>query len=511
MSNQVTFIFKALDNFTKVGKRISNSVKNIINRFRSLNKQSDKTRRKTVNMGDEISSSFRRMAAAATAYFSVTKLITEGARFQDSLADLSAITGSTGKDLEFLSEQAFVLAKASAVAQSQVVKAFTDIASAKSELLKDPEAIVKITEQSLLLANAAGIAIPDAVTASVGALNQFNVGAENAARFVNVLAAGSKVGAARVSDIVESMKNAGPVAAQFNVSFEEANALLQVLAKNGVKGAEAGTALRGSLVKLEKIADGQIAPSTIGVVKSLELLEKAQLSNTQIIKEFGEENLRSILILRQNIPLIKKWKDEITGTNIAQEQADERLKTFNAKLRRLSVTIKGVLIKTFLRLEPVLTKQVEDFSNFLENLKPEQIQGFADSIKSLVKTLSLLGKVFSFIFKILEKIGKLIGEVAASISTLDFSQFTKGTKGILKNVGKEFLKQVPAFGILFNALDSASDNVFKETKSETLTNISNGRTDVNVKLIAPEKTVESIKTKMTGKIPGNIGVNMVTG
>lgn len=508
MSNQVTYIFNALDRFSAVGRKVAKATEKVTNKLKKLRNTTVQTNKASKKAAIDISASFNRMATAAAAFVSINKVIGEGSKFQDSLANLSSITGAAGKDLEFFSKQALALAKNGGVMQSSVVDAITDIASAKSELLKDPEGLVKITEQAILLANAAGITLPDAVNASVGALNQFNVGSEEAARFVNVLAAGSKVGAARVSEIVESMKNAGSVASQFNVSFEETNSLLQVLAKNGIKGAEAGTALRGTLSKLEKIANGQLAPSKIGILESLDRLKKAQLSNTQIIKEFGEENLRSILILQKNVPLIKQWTKELTGTNIAQEQADKRLATFNAKFRKLGITLNEALIKTFLKLEPILSKQIVQFTEFVQNLKPEQIEGFALMVEGLGKGIAVLGQGLAFVFKQLKRIATIIGEVTAAIVSLDFSHFTQSFtdfgKGFTKDLSE--LINVDITGAIHSGLDSLLGSADKAAVQEF-----SSRTDVNVNLSAPEGTVDSIKSKTSGKNPGlNVGVNMAS-
>lgn len=505
------------DKGEKVNNKVKKSGKGIGDTFKKVGDQGEKAEKKIKKSGSGISDSFNKMAAAAAAYLSVTRLLEEGSSFQDSLADLSSITGATGEKLGFLSNQAFDLAKNFGVAQSVVVNAFTDIASAKSELLDDPRAITEITAQALLLAKAAKISVPDAVQASVGALNQFGEGADQAARFVNVLAAGSKVGAARVSEVVESMKNAGSVASQFNVSFEETNALIQVLAKNGVKAAEAGTAVRGTLSKLEKISNGKLAPSKIGILKSLEGIEKLSLSNTEVIKEFGEENLRSILILRKNIPLIKDWTNQLTGTQTAQEQASIQMSTFSSKMKKMGVVLNQSLIKTFLKLEPMISKQAVNFTEFLDSLKPSHIQGFADAISVLAAGLSVVGKVLGTILEMASDVAEFLGQLTAAIVTLDFGQFTDGMllkkkETIIQDVTGS-VKLVPPKEIIntksLNTINQTNNtsNVLNRTG---VNDQAKTTADVTVKLVAPERTVESVSTNVNKKNGGmNVGVNMV--
>jgi len=399
VANKVSFIIDLKDKFSRAAKNVAKQIK-------VIDKGAKKASRTIVN---KLAPAFKKLKKVAIGTFigiavssavAFRKMILSGATFQDSIADLSSITGAAGKDLAKLRDETFRLAKASSIAQVEVAGAFTQIASAKSELLKDPKSLSVVTEQVLLLANAAGIAVPDAVRASVGALNQFNKGADQAARFVNVIAAGAKVGASLVGETAEALKNVGAVAAQFNLSFEETNALIQVLAKNEIKAGEAGTGLRGTLIKLEKTMKGRIAPSKIGIIKSLEIIKKLGLSNTQIVEEFGEESLKTILILRKNVPLIKQWTKALTGTNVAQEQAVIRLGTFNAKMRGLGISINESMIKTFDRLEPILVKQTKSLTAWFDSITTEDIKILSDALSALLGILTLVIKSLAFFGKL---------------------------------------------------------------------------------------------------------------
>jgi len=430
MANKVSFIIQLQDKFSRAAKSVNKQIKNI-------GKSSIKTSKIIKNKLGESFKKLKVVALGAMAAIGITtvvafkKMISVGSDFQDSIADLSSITGTTGLALSKLTDETFRLAKASAISQSEVAGAFTQIASAKSELLKDPKGLSVVTEQVLLLANAAGISVPDAVRASVGALNQFNRGSEDAARFVNVIAAGAKVGSSLVGETAEALKNAGAVASQFNVSFEETNALIQVLAKNELKGAEAGTALKTVFIQLEGLMGGALAPSKIGIIQSLELVKELGLSNTEITKEFGREALTSILILRKNIPLIKQWTGELTGTNVAQEQANVRLATFNARVRILGIAIEEKMIKVFLKLEPILSKQVNSLRRWFDGIKTENIDALVTSLKVLLKILSLIGKAISASLKTFDFLAGGVGAIiAGAVLSTDPKSITKQVKNV---------------------------------------------------------------------------------
>ena len=410
MANRVSFVIIAKDSFTRVGKKVAATTKKMRTGFSGLNSKLKIT-----------TGRFDNLILSAGAFFGARKFLTEGIKFQDAVADLAAITGTAGKELDFLSDKSLALAKSAKIAQSDVVAAFTQIASAKSELLKDPEGLVKVTEQALLLANAAGVSIPQAVKASVGSLNQFGKGADQSARFVNVIAAGAKVGASLVGQTADALKNVGAIASQFNITFEETNALIQVMAKNEVFASEAGTGLRGVLATLESLG-GRFAPSVVGMTDALENLEKSNLSNKKIIKEFGRENLRTVLILRNNIPLYKQWKKEITGTTIAIDQSRVRLATFGAKLRGIGIIVNESLIKTFLKLEEkqVFTNLANDFAKWVGSINESDIKDIASTIKIMADSVVLLTKGLKIAFLLLKGVGTGIGEFAGQIATGNF-------------------------------------------------------------------------------------------
>lgn len=391
MANKVSFIIQLKDQFSGVSRKLKNQFKQADTQAKKLdNTLRSRLKRSFGGLNQQVKDAAAGIGAAAAAMGTIKV----GAGFQDAIAELSAITGARGAQLDAFSKDILRLSKTFGISQELVAKAVTQTASAKSELLKDPQSLARVTAEALRLSKAAGIGIPDAVSASIGALNQFGAGADQAAKFVNIIAAGAKVGASEIADTAEALKNAGTVASQFGLTFEQTNAVIQVLAKNGVKAAEAGTALRGTLSKLEKFAGGRFAPSRLGIIKSLQIIEKLGLSNNQVIKEFGEENLRSILILRQNVPLIKQWTRELTGTAVATEQADTRMETFNGRLAKAGTALKGIAIKVFTGFEPILSRLVDLFT-FLINA----IDGVTSAL------------------------GELIGQFAGAVATFDFSQF----------------------------------------------------------------------------------------
>lgn len=527
MGNVVSFLFIARDKYTRVAQKAKRATDKLTRGFGKLDKKVKHTERTVRKTSNSFVRSMKNMAGAMVGFFGAREFFTTGMRFQDAIADLSAITGAAGGDLSKLKEDIFRLADAAAISQDQVALAFAQVASAKSELLKDPKALAVVTEQVLLLANAAGISVPEAMQASVGALNQFSKGAEDAGRFVNVMAAGAKVGSSLVHQTAAAMVDAGFAASSAGMSFEQTNAALQVLAKSELKGARAGVALRNTLAIMDDVLDGKFGPSVIGINASLDKFASFNLTNNQLMQVFGRESKDAAGFLIKNRRLFKQYTKELTGTNVAQEQADKRLATFSARMRRLGVTLSQKIIKTFEKLEPILTKQGERFTAFIEAIKPEQVTAFGDSLAALLEVAIILGDAFKVVLSVIKGIGTAIGELAAQIATGNFSKklgtsfqdaFSFGGKflGVFEKPEKLAAvtgeQAIPSFAAdVLEKYKLFFATAQEQLKPGQLNAAQSSRTDINLNLRAPEGTIESVKSKTTGKVSGlNVGMNMVT-
>lgn len=282
-------------------------------------------------------------AASFVAAMSIASVIRDSVNaaraYEKALADLSAITGAAGDDLARLSDEAKALARNSTASSGEVIEAMKLIASAKPELLETSGALAAVTKEAIALAEASGMQLPAAAEAVTLALNQFKEGADQAARFVNVLAAGAKFGASEISDTAIALKNSAVSAAAAGVSFEETNAALQALAAGGIKGGEAGTSLRNVLLKLENENNTKLKPSIVGLAGALENLGKQNLSSTALTKMFGLENVNAAQALLGSAEMVRTLTGQLTGTNTAYEQASVNTDTLDGALKRMSSAI----------------------------------------------------------------------------------------------------------------------------------------------------------------------------
>lgn len=280
---------------------------------------------------------------------------------ESSQAELKALTGLDDSSIQWLTEQAEKLSTTMdesglRIRQSsdEILQAYMLIGSKKPELLKDKEALNAVTIEAMRLAAAAKIDLKDAVTATTVSLNMYGESADQAARYVNVLAAGSKEGAADVSAQAAAIKNAGVAASGAGVSIEQLQGTIQMLAEKGLEAEPAGTALRKFFLVLQTGPD-ETNPKVVGLQTALENLNKKSLTSAQIQTMFGEEAYSAATILIDNADKVRQYTEAVTDTNIAMEQAAINSDTNEAKMAQYRNSIKEAGIELMERLNPSLS------------------------------------------------------------------------------------------------------------------------------------------------------------
>ena len=332
------------------------------------------------------------------------KITTDTINFTKSVSELSAITGATGKDLQFYEEQAALIGKTTTLSASQAADAFKLIASAKPDLLANKEALAAVTKEAVKLAEAAGIGLADAASTVGVSLNQFGAGAEEASRFVNVLAAGAKEGSSSITDTAQAMKNAGVAASLAGLSFEEANVGVQLLAKGGLFAAEAGTGFRQVLLKLENEADDRFKPSMVGLAGALENLAAENMNLTELTDLFGAEAMKSAAIMINGSRDARKLERAITGTSIATDMAATNFDNMTGDLLSLNSANEGLAITMGKMLEPIIRKVIKATTEF-----SRKVDDFVKSEKfnDVLKAMTIGAKTLAAI---------LVGQIASALA-----------------------------------------------------------------------------------------------
>jgi TP901 family phage tail tape measure protein len=349
------------------------------------------------------------LASIARAFGSV---IETGQKFEKAVAELSAITGASGTELKALSDEARNLGKTTTQSAIQVATGFKLIASAKPELLENQEALIGVTKEAITLAEASGLTLPEAVKALTGSLNQFNAPAEEAGRFINVLAAGSKLGAVEIPQLTEALKVSGTVASSAGLSFEQTIAALEVLGEAELKGAEGGTAFRNIILGLTKQNLPELEVRAFGVAGALENLNLHVLKgltplerDNKLLKIFGRESLAAAQALLVRTERQRQLTDAVTGTTTAQEQALIATDTLEDDLLRLDNAFEG--------LQLALSDGVIPSTRGATRLLTDYLNVMSDGLDDINAFATALGEDLGGAFRTNEGILKSLTEATA--------------------------------------------------------------------------------------------------
>lgn len=330
------------------------------------------------SMWDKISGGVGKMTAAFNAFVALAvfqflvngfkSIIGKFTEFEDAAQDLSAVTGLTGKDLEYLKDQAKATGPAFGMTAAEMLDAYKKMGSAKPELLAQKEALADITKEAIILAKAGKIDLADSAKSVAESLNQFGLKADQAKRFINVMAAGAKEGAAEISEMSSSLKASGTVASAAKLSFEQTNAVLQSLSTIALKGEQSGTQLKNVLIKLMSGA-ADTNPQIVGLDKALENLGKQNLSTAEMAKRFGTENVVAAQHIITHGKEITELTKKMTGTDTAYEQAAINMNTLSEKWKQGTAIVTGFAVSIGEKLAPYVKKAIDFFIEMASNVE----------------------------------------------------------------------------------------------------------------------------------------------
>ena len=392
------------------------------------------------------------------------KLAAPAVDFQQSMADLSAITGSVGDELEDLKQTAREVGKASGLGASESARAFAILAG---QIDVPIESLKVLQRETITLAQAGALPLEDAANAVAGTINQFGMEVSEASRVVNVLAAGSRAGGAEVVDLSESFKVAGAAANAAGVSIEETAGALEVLAQNNTKGAEAGTAMRNMLVAMQTRLGIDISQTGfVGGLKIIqEELDKLQSPverTTFLAKAFGRENMVAAQFLLSNADAVEEMTTAVTGTNSAMEQAEIRNDTWAHKMEVARAKIDDVLISmtslsgSLLPMAGIIGEQVSKFSGLIPIISAasKMLQGF--SIKTALATVAQKGLNAALTAN---PIGAVVAAIAALVAAVVYAY--NHFAGFRNSVQSMWSKLRELWSMLYERLKPAFDLIGK--------------------------------------------------
>ena len=358
-----------------------------------------------------------------------------GIALNTSMTDLQAVTGVTGEGLKQIESYARDTAKAFGIDAAGAVESYKLILGQLSpELAKSPVALKAMGEHVATLSKLMGGDATAAAETLNTAMNQYGVdlsdpikASEEMARMMNVMAAAGQEGSAELPQIKEALEQAGMAAKGAGVSFEEANAAIQVLDKAGKKGSEGGIALRNVIATLSqgrflpKDVQKELRAAGINVTnladrgkslkERLELLRPVMNDAALFAKLFGKENTNAAMALVGGTEEVGRYTEAIQGTQSANDQA-------------------AVVMEGFAERQARIRQQIEDFKISVFNATGD-VYLWAGALSDTLIPLSQLMPLLSGAYPIIKGVSIWIFQGAKGLFL-----FGKGALTALINVGK---------------------------------------------------------------------------
>ena len=313
------------------------------------------------------------------------------AAFEQQLNAVAAKGGYTAAELEKLRAAADQIGAQFGVSGLEAAKGMEVLAAAGLKV----NDVITTLPQVMALARLEGTSLDATATKLADSLSVMGLGFEHAGRMADVLAQGANITLSSASQLGDALTLAGGAAKNYGLDLEQAVAALDLLHKNGIKGSEAGNALKNILLQLLDPTSqaSQAIEALGGNARDFESVLEALRPQTEAAKnailKFGTEAAPALFALRkEGVQGMAEFTSQLrNAAGAAQTASDTMSGGLNKALEALSAaweTLKRNLLTPL--LEP-LTRQAQALTSRLNDLaQSPAIRQFGEVIAAAAKT-----------------------------------------------------------------------------------------------------------------------------
>ena len=389
--------------------------------------------------GDSITNAGKQISVASAAVTGLgVAAVKTAADFDSAMANVAAISGATGDDLQALRDKAREMGEKTKFSASEAADAMSYMAMAgwkTGDMLSGIEGIMN-------LAAASGEDLATTSDIVTDALTAFGLTAEDSAHFADILAAASSNANTNVSMMGETFKYCAPVAGALGYSAEDVAEAIGLMGNAGIKSTQAGTALRTMMTKLQgelKLSGEALGEVTIqtanadGSMRELsDILADCRTAFSKMSESeaaaaaetlVGKNAMSGFLALMNSAPGdIDKLRNAIENCDgSAEDMAAIMQDNLNGQLTILKSQLEELAISFGEMLMPVIRKVVT------------AVQGFVDKLNNMDeaqrKTIITIGLVIAALGPFLVILGTVISTVGKRMKA--YANAAKGIKKLM--------------------------------------------------------------------------------
>lgn len=421
---------------------------------------------------NKIASVAKKAAAVAAAAFAAVKVgdfisgaVDEYAEFEQAMANTSAIAGASADDYAKLSAAAREAGKATTFTASEAADALGYMALAGWNVEESTAALTPVLK--LAEATQADLATTsDQVTDSMSAMG---VGIDDLQGYLDVIVTTNNKANTTAADLMDAFIGCGGAARAAGMNYKETSTALGILANNGIKGSEAGTALNSMLVRISTKDVAQKAFKDLGVAvydSSGEMrnmrdilvdLNGAMAGMTQEQKNSYMSAIAGTNYYSQFGYLLDGVKEGVNGSASAWDELAGAIDNSTGALDAMDATATGTLQGALARFQSAISdlkiSMVEDFGPYAMQIIdavalkiPDITAGFSELIQKLpIQEFmngvgQMAGGVLDFVGKIVD--GQSFSEAFSSTMAEDFGVELPGSVqtflGVIQNLWDDF-------------------------------------------------------------------------
>lgn len=351
--------------------------------------------------------------------------------FEAGMSEVSAITGATGKDMQALEKQAKTLGATTKFSARDAAEGMKYFGMAGY----DTNQIMSALPSTLNLAAAGNVDLGIACDIVSDAMTGLGMSANETTKFTDIMAATITNSNTSVELMGETLKYVGPVAGTLGIGMGDLSVAIGLMGNAGIKGSQAGTALRAGLtnlvkptkemktamekygVELVKNADGSV--NMMGTMENLRstLGGLDQATQAQALATiFGKEAMSAwASVVNASEGDFNKLSDAIANSDgKASDMANTMQNNLKGSIDNMKSAFEGLLITIGERLIPVFRSLVDGITGvftWFNNLNPviqNIIIGVGGFLAVLGPLLLIVGNVIIFIVKLSTSISALV-------------------------------------------------------------------------------------------------------
>lgn len=338
--------------------------------------------------------------AAAAGFVSAVKTASD---FETRLSQLQAVSEASASEMDAMRESALDLGASTKFSAREVAEAQVELAKAGMDV---SEVLGGSLKASLALAAAGEIELAQASETVVNTMGQFGLSGGEAIHIADALAEAANATTADVDDMAQALENAGPMAKNAGLSFDQTVVALELLAKSGTKGAEAGTTVRSMLTQLSnptkkstelmkelgiEFFDAQGNFKDMASVSSMLRKSFAKLNAEQrsqaastIAGTYGQKAL--LAIMAGGPKLAREYTKGLQKQGQAAKVAETMNDNLAGKLEQLGGAIETIQIRIGSALIPIISDAAVATAEWLDALGDSEgmaafAEGAADALK----------------------------------------------------------------------------------------------------------------------------------